>query len=98
MKTALLLCAAAVILPVVGVMNVRDIELGSSNPWTIAMFAGSVMSPVAALLALFCTVHAWRDAAGPWLRSYALAVSIAALLLSTYLWSWGMLAFRPWTY
>ena len=98
LKTALLLCAAAVLLPVVGLMNVRDIELGSSNLWTGAMFVGSVTLPVAALLGLFFTVHAWRDSAGPWLRSYALAVSIAALLLSTYLWSWGLIGFRTWTY
>ena len=75
LKTALLLCAAAVVLPTVGVMNVHDIELG-----------------------LFFTVYAWREDAGPWLRSYALAISLAALVLSTYLWSWDMLAFRPWAY
>lgn len=98
LKTALLLCALAVTLPIVGVMNVRDIELGSPNLWTGAMFVGSVLLPVSVLLALFFTLHAWREAAGPWLRSYALAVSVAALVLSTYLWSWGMLAFRPWAY
>ena len=98
LKTALLLCAVAVILPVVGVMNVRDIALGSPNPWTGAMFIGSLMLPVSALLALFFTVHAWREAAGPWLRSYALTVSTSTLVLSAYLWSWGMLAFRPWAY
>jgi hypothetical protein len=98
LKIALLLCAVAVALPTVGVMNVRDIELGSRNLWTGAMFVGSVMLPVTALLALFFTVHAWREYAGPWLRSYALAVSVATLVLSVYLWSWGLLAFRSWTY
>lgn len=98
LKAALLLCAVAVILPVVGVMNVRDIQLGSPNLWTGAMFIGSVMLPVTALLALFFTVHAWREDAGPWLRSYALAVFAASLVLFVYLWSWGMIAFRSWAY
>ena len=98
LKTALLLCAAAVMLPFVGVMNVHDIQLGSLNIWTAAMFLGSVMLPVSALLALFFTVYAWREDAGPWLRRYALTVSTATFVLSVYLWSWGMLAFRTWTY
>ena len=69
LKTSLLLCAAAVLLPTAGVMNVRDIELGARNLWTGAMFIGSVMLPVSALLALFFTVNAWREDAGPWLRT-----------------------------
>jgi CubicO group peptidase (beta-lactamase class C family) len=98
LKIALLLCAAGVVLPTVGVMNVRDIELGSRNLWTGAIFVGSVLLPVSALLALFFTVNAWREDAGPWLRSYALAVSFAAVVLSAYLWSSGLLAFRSWAY
>jgi hypothetical protein len=98
LKTALLLCAAAVALPTLGVMNVRDIELGGRNLWTGAMFFGSMLLPVSALLGLFFTILAWRDDAGPWLRAYALTVSVATLLLSVYLWSWGMLAFRPWSF
>ena len=62
------------------------------------MFIGSVLLPVSAPLALFFTVHACREDAGPWLRSYALAISLAALVLSVYLWYWGMLAFRPWSF
>jgi CubicO group peptidase (beta-lactamase class C family) len=98
LKAALLLCALATILPIVGVMNVRDTELGWPNLWTGAMFVGTLMLPAAALLAVFFTIDAWRNDAGRWLRAYALAVSVSALLLSTYLWSWGMIAFRPWAY
>jgi CubicO group peptidase (beta-lactamase class C family) len=98
LKTALLLCAAAVVLPTAGIMNVRDIELGSRNLWTGAIFIGSLMLPVAALLSLFFTVHAGREYAGPWLRSYALVISVAALLLSAYAWSWGMIGFRSWSF
>ncbi len=98
LKTALLLCAVAVALPTIGVIKVRDIELGGRNLWTGAMFMGSVLLPASALLGVFFTIQAWQDDAGPWLRTYALAVSVATLLLSVYLWSWGMLAFRPWAY
>ena len=98
LKLALLLCAVAVALPAIGARNVRDIDLGSRNLWTGAMFIGSMLLPVSALLALFFTISAWREEAGPWLRSYALAVSVASLVLSVYLWSWGLIAFRTWTY
>ena len=98
LKIALLFCAIAVALPAIAVMNVRDLELGGRNLWTGAMFLGSVLLPVSALLGLFFTIQAWREDAGPWLRTYALAVSVATLLLTVYLWSWGMLAFRPWSF
>jgi hypothetical protein len=34
----------------------------------------------------------------PWLRSYAMVVSIAALIISGYLSAWGMIGFRPWNF
>ncbi len=98
LKSALLLCALATVLPIVAVANVRDTQLGSPNVWTGAMFVGTLLLPAAALLAVFFTIDAWRNDAGRWLRAYALPVSVSALLLSAYLASWGMIAFRPWTF
>ncbi|OFW46659.1 MAG: hypothetical protein A3J29_02200 [Acidobacteria bacterium RIFCSPLOWO2_12_FULL_67_14b] len=98
LKTALLLCALGAALPFVGVMNVSDLNLGWPNLWTGAIFTGSVMLPVAVLLAAFFTIDAWRNDAGRWLRAYGLAVSCAALVLSAYLSWWDMIAFRSWTY
>jgi hypothetical protein len=98
MKTSLLLCAVALLLPVAGVMNVRDVELGTRNIWTAAMFIGSILLPAAAILSFLFTIDAWRNDAGRWLRSYAMLVSIAALIVSGYLSAWGMLAFRPWNF
>jgi CubicO group peptidase (beta-lactamase class C family) len=98
LKLFLLLCAIALVLPVIGVMNVGDNELGTRNVWTAAMFAGSLLMPAAAILAFLFTIDAWRNDAGRWLRTYALIVSIAALVVSGYLSAWGMIGFRPWSF
>jgi CubicO group peptidase (beta-lactamase class C family) len=97
LKVFLLLCAIAIVLPVIGVMNVMDSELGTRNLWTAAMFAGSLLLPAAAIVSFMFTIDAWRDA-GRWLRAYAVIVSVAALILSGYLSAWGMIAFRPWSF
>jgi CubicO group peptidase (beta-lactamase class C family) len=98
LKSLLLLCAIAFILPIIGVMNVIDRELGTRNIWTTAMFAGTLLLPAAAILSFMCVIEAWRTGAGRWLRAYALTVSLAALILSGYLSAWGMIAFRPWSF
>ena len=98
MKASLLLCAAALALPVIGVMNVTPSQLGTQNLWTAAMFTGSILMPVAAVLSFLFTIDAWRNDAGRWLRGYAMLVSIAALIISGYLSAWGMIAFRPWSF
>lgn len=97
-KTVLVLGSVVLLLPVVGIMQVSDVTIGTQNIWTGAMFLGTVMQPVAAILSLLFAIDAWRRGAGPWLRVYALTVSLCAIVLTTYLSSWGMLAFRPWAY
>jgi hypothetical protein len=79
-------------------VTVDDIALGTRNPWTAAMFLGTVLVPAAAILSFLFTIDAWRNDAGRWLRAYALTVSIAALIVSGYLSSWGMIGFRPWSF
>jgi hypothetical protein len=64
----------------------------------MAMFAGSVLMPAAAILSFLFVIDAWRNGASGWLRAYSLIVSIAALVISGYLSAWGMLAFRPWSF
>ena len=66
--------------------------------WTAAIFAGTVLMPAAAILSFLFTIDAWRNDAGRVLRAYALAVSIAALVISGYLSSWGMIGFMPWSF
>ena len=98
LKTYLVLCSIGLLLPVIGAMNTPAMQLGTRNAWTAAMFAGSVLYPAAAVLSLLLTVNAFMSGAGKWLRAYALTISIAALIVSAYLSSWGMIAFRPWSF
>ncbi|HEX8029155.1 MAG TPA: serine hydrolase domain-containing protein [Vicinamibacterales bacterium] len=98
LKLFLLLCAIAFVLPVIGVMNVADLDLGEKNVWTAAIFGGSVLLPAAAILAFLFTVDTWRRGASRALRVYAAAVSVAALIISGYLSAWGMIGFRPWNF
>lgn len=98
MKTFLLLCAIALLLPYIGILNVTDRSLGTFNFWTAAMFVGSASLPAAAILSFLFTIDAWRRDAGRWLRSYAMLVSVAALIVSGYLSAWGMIAFTPWNF
>ena len=98
LKTCLVLCGIALILPVVGALNVPGSQLGARNVWTAMMFAGSLLFPAAAILSFLFTVDAFLSGAGKWLRAYAVTISVAALIVSAYLSSWGMIAFRPWNY
>jgi len=97
-KSALVLAATGELLIVAGIMNVSDRSLGTQNVWTAAIFLGSILLPAAAIIATMFTLDAWRRGAGPWLRAYALAASVCALVLAAYLSAWGMLAFRTWAY
>ncbi|MEO7158781.1 MAG: serine hydrolase domain-containing protein, partial [Vicinamibacterales bacterium] len=72
LKLFLLLCAVAFVLPIIGVMNADDRELGVKNLWTVAIFAGSILMPAAAILSFLFTVDAWRGGSSRWLRSYAM--------------------------
>jgi CubicO group peptidase (beta-lactamase class C family) len=98
LKSFLVLCALAVLLPYIGVIYVNDHDLGTFNVWTAAMFAGSALLPAAAILAFLFSIDAGRREAARWLRSYALLVSVAALVVSGYLSAWGMIAFTPWNF
>lgn len=98
LKAMLVLCAIGLLLPVLGVMNVLDRDLGTRNIWTTAMFAGTLLLPAAAILSFLFLIEAWRSGASRWLRAYALVVSLAALVVSGYLSAWGMIAFRPWSF
>jgi len=97
-KSTLILGSLALLLPVVGIMNVSDVSLGELNAWTGMMFLGTLLQPAATVLSLLFTIDAWRRDTGLWFRAYALIVSLAACVLTTYLACWSMLAFRPWAF
>jgi hypothetical protein len=98
LKAFLLLCAIGLLLPLAGIQNADSVELGTRNPWTTAMFAGSIVLPAAAVLSFLFVIDAWRTGAGRALRIYGATVSIAALILAGYLSAWGMIGFMPWSY
>jgi CubicO group peptidase (beta-lactamase class C family) len=98
LKGFLILCSIAFLLPVIGIMGVAASQLGTRNVWTVAMFAGTLLMPAAAILSFLFAIEAWRGGAGRWLTGYAFAVSIAALIISGYLSAWGMIGFRPWSF
>ena len=98
MKLWLLLCSVGLVLPVIGVMNARRSRTGHAEH----LDRGDLRRhrPVAGRRDPVVPVHDRRVAERrrPWLRAYALMVSIAALIVSGYLSAWGMLAFRPWNF
>lgn len=98
LKTCLVLCAIALLLPFAGTMNVNARTMGTENIWTIAIFAGSVLIPLTGIVAFLMAIDSWRQGARIWLRIYSLLVSTAALIISGYLSAWGMLAFKPWSF
>jgi CubicO group peptidase (beta-lactamase class C family) len=98
LKVCLALCGIALLVPAISWLGASGRELGTLNIRTGAIFSGSIAFPAAAVLSLLCTVNAFMSGAGKWLRAYALTVSLAALIVSAYLSSWGMIAFRPWSF
>jgi hypothetical protein len=98
LKTWLVACSIGFLLPVAGIMNIDPPMFGTRNMWTAAMFIGTLLFPAAAILSLLFTIDAFVKDAGRWLKSYALVVSIGALIVSAYLSSWGMIGFRAWSY
>jgi CubicO group peptidase (beta-lactamase class C family) len=98
LKAALLLCAIALLVPIVIYGTTPGRDWGRIGPATVIFSAATVLLPIAAPLALMATVGAWRRGAGRWLRSYALLISLAALVVAAYLGAWDMIGFRPWAY
>jgi CubicO group peptidase (beta-lactamase class C family) len=98
LKVGLVLCPTALAVPVFAFLQAGPRELGLPNAWTQAIYTGTLSFPVTALLALVLTVAAWLGRAGRWLRAYAAAVSLAALIVSGYLLFWGVVGFKTWDY
>lgn len=91
-------CSIGLLLPVLGFLAAGPAGLAMRNLASGAIFVGSVMLPAAAVMSFLAVFDAMMSGTGRWLRAYAAAVSIAALIMSGYLSAWGMIAFRPWAY
>ena len=73
-------------------------EWGVPNLWTRLTFIGSCALPLFSIVAVVLVVDAWRRNAGPWLRRYAVAVTLAGLAMSAFTAVWGLVGVRPWIY
>ena len=73
-------------------------EWGVPNLWTRLTFIGSCALPLFSIVAVVLVVDAWRRDAGPWLRRYAVAVTLAGLAMSAFTAVWGLVGLRPWVY
>jgi hypothetical protein len=98
LKLSLLACSIALVLPAAATLNASVMDFGTQNIRSVAVFAGSILLPTAAILSFLFTVDAFLSGAGRWLKGYALVASTAALIVSGYLSAWGMIAFLPWAY
>ncbi|MEO8678062.1 MAG: serine hydrolase domain-containing protein, partial [Vicinamibacterales bacterium] len=98
LKGSLVLCMVALLLPVAGMALVPGTQRGVINVWTAAICLGTIILPVGAALAVFFTIDAWINEAGRSLRAYAAVVSVAAVIVTAYLVSWGVIGFRPWNF
>ena len=98
LKTTLLLAAVCPIPLAIAIANLDLGELSLLNLWTGTIYAGTVLLPIVAVIASMATLVAWARGAGRWLRAYALAVSCSAIIVSAYLFSWGMVGFKSWDF
>jgi CubicO group peptidase (beta-lactamase class C family) len=98
LKAMLLLPLIAIAMMTTAIAVTPSRDLGVINLSTGTIYAATVLLPVAAALATIATLVAWVQGAGPWLRGYALAVSCSAIAVSAYLYSWGMVGFKPWDF
>jgi CubicO group peptidase (beta-lactamase class C family) len=96
---AMLLLTSLCALPLAIVTDKLDVRMfGQLNPWTATIYASTLLLPLAGVVALAATLVARSRGAGRWLLGYAAAVSCSAILVSVYLYSWGMVGFKTWDF
>jgi hypothetical protein len=98
LKFTLVACPVALLIPVLAIDQGPGTGLGLLSGWTATIFLGTVAFPLCAALSLGFAVDAWRRGAGRWLSGYAMLVSTAGLIVSGYLYGWGMVGFKPWAF
>ncbi len=94
LKTALLFAALCPLPLALAIARLDVVALGQIGLRTATIYASTLLLPFAAVLASTATVFAWTAGAGRWLRVYALAVACSAIVVSAYLYSWGMIGFK----
>jgi hypothetical protein len=98
LKSVLLLCPLALVVPFLALASTPGQEWGDRNAATIAVFVGSLALPALALAAALLAFSAYRHGASRLLVTYAAAITIAVAVISSYLASSGLLGMRLWMY
>jgi CubicO group peptidase (beta-lactamase class C family) len=98
LKTALLLCPLALLVPFLTARVTQTTNWGVANAITRTIFVGTLAIPALALVVSLLTLVAMRQRVGRWLAIYAASVSLAMALVSLYLSSHDMLGLRLWRY
>jgi hypothetical protein len=98
LKTALMLCPLALLVPFLTARLTLTSNWGVANATTRTIFIGTLAIPALALVVSLLTLAAIRQRVSRWLAIYAASVSLAMALVSLYLSSHGMLGLRLWLY
>ena len=98
LKIAMLLCPLAVFVPLAVLAMTSWTAWGVRNRATVAVFVGTGLIPVLALVVGGFTLAAARQGASRSLTTYAGFISLAMAGLSLYLSYHGILPLRIWTY
>jgi CubicO group peptidase (beta-lactamase class C family) len=72
-------------------------RLGMVTPWSIGVFLGTLVFPLASLVGYLAAVRASAAAVGRGVRNFALGVGVLNVLVTLYLAWWGIIGWRTWT-
>jgi CubicO group peptidase (beta-lactamase class C family) len=97
-KAPLIACPVAVALPFLALMWIPMRQLGTMNAATIAVYLGTLLIPIAGIIALAATVRAWRGGASRWLIAYAVLVTMAMAGVSAYCAANHLVGLRTWNF
>lgn len=90
------LSVAGVVGPVMLSMDDLIVTLGTRTPTSMAIFAGTLLFPLASALGLFASYRPAAQDVRPWLRRHARFVGVVFIIAAAYLaWS-GIVGWRSW--
>jgi hypothetical protein len=98
LKVCLLISAFTSLVSGLAFMAAGGRELGTPTIWSVSFCLGTILLPATSVLTLACIFHVWCAGEGRWLRAYAIVIAVAGVIISVYLFRWGMIGFRSWAY
>ena len=77
-------------------MRLDGTHIGRLNLWTAGIFLGTFFFPLLSILGMVLVLRAPKEEIHHAVRIHSLLVSSACCVLTGFLWSWHLLAVRPW--